>query len=81
MVYVWPLSPSSYDVGVVGVVVTNWIDGQTSHAIAYFVDSVWVDTFCYSCSIGTYSLDCGTIYSPMGSSIVFQPFISTSAFD
>jgi hypothetical protein len=51
MVYVWPLSPSSYDVVLVIVVVTIFVDGETIIVMAYLVDYVWVNICCISCSI------------------------------
>ncbi len=40
MVYVWPLSPSSYHVVLVTIVVINLIDGEITIVVAYFIDFV-----------------------------------------
>jgi hypothetical protein len=37
---VWPLSPSSCEVGVVAIVVTNWVDGDTPVVVAYSIDFI-----------------------------------------
>jgi hypothetical protein len=74
MVCVWPLSPSSCEVGVV-VVVTDWVDGNTSTIV---VDFMWVDTCCapyfVKTSIKTFSSNCATIYSSTDSFVVSPPF-------
>ncbi len=51
LVYIWPWSSSSCDVGFVAIIVTHAIDGKTIVIITYFVDFVWVDTYCSSWSI------------------------------
>ncbi len=53
MVCVWPLSPSSYDVVLVTIVVINFIDGEIATVVAYFIDFVWANTCCTSCSVVT----------------------------
>jgi hypothetical protein len=40
MLYVWQSSPSSYDINVVVIAIINWIDGEISIVVAYFVDFV-----------------------------------------
>jgi len=48
MVCVWPLSPSSCEFGVVAVVVTNWIIGETSIVVAYYMNFICGNTYCSS---------------------------------
>jgi hypothetical protein len=43
VVFVWPLSPSSYDVVFITVVVTNLVDVKTIIDVAYSLDSVGAD--------------------------------------
>jgi len=85
MVCVWPLSPSSCEFGVVIIVVTNWIIGETSTIVAYYMNSIWVNTCCYSCFVGTSTKtcfsNCANIYSFMASYVVSPPFFYVGALD
>ncbi len=85
MVCVWPLSPSSCEVSVVAIVVTNWVVRDTSIVIAYLINFVWLDICCVSgstkISIEAYFSNCVAIYSSTASFVVFPPLNSTSGLD
>jgi hypothetical protein len=85
MVCVWPLYPSSCEVSVVAIVVTNWVVRDTSIVVAYLINFVWLDICCVSCSteisIEAYFSNCVTIYSSTASFVVFPPLNSTSGLD
>jgi hypothetical protein len=54
MICVSPLSPSFCEVGAIVIVVTNWVDGETSNVVAYsidFIDSIWANTYYAFCFV------------------------------
>jgi hypothetical protein len=80
MVCVWPLSPSSYEVSDVAIVVTNWVVRDTSIVVTYLIDFVWANICYVSCSTACFS-NCVTIYSSTTSFVVFPPLNSISGLD
>jgi hypothetical protein len=45
--------PLIYEIGVIGIAITNWVKGKMSIIVAYFVDFIWASTCNASYSIGT----------------------------
>jgi hypothetical protein len=85
MVCVWPLSPSSCEFGVVVAVVTNWIIGETSIVVAYYMNFICINTCCSSSFAGTSTKtclsNCAIVYSFMASYAVSPPLIYVGALE